>query len=206
MNEPRIVLQLERTIGVLVCGVPAGRPAHDAAATAALRQATGCHDISIVRRPSGRPALAPPYPELSVSLSWREGLLLVTFDPQRIVGADIEPADAGRNLDPVRLAADHFSAAEAAAVKALPADAAADLFLRLWVAKEAALKLGGRGVFDGLAEPDLSTHIAALQQESSPVTLGAGSHLPALQLLVTRPLVPGLSGAPFCAVARVTAD
>lgn len=138
------------------------RHERDAIASAALRRATGRADITIARRPTGRPRLEPPYPELGVSIARRGGLAVVGFSASAEVGVDIEAIGSASPLDPRRLASDHFAAAEAAAIASLAPDAARSAFLMLWVAKEAALKTTGRGVFDGLDQPDLSASLDRL--------------------------------------------
>lgn len=136
--------------------------ARDRAAEQALREETERTDIVIGRRPSGRPRLFPPYDELAISLARRKTVLVAGFAPTGRVGVDVEvSANLVRN-DPVRLARDHFSPAEAAYLEELEPDRARDMFLRLWVAKEALLKCTGRGVFDGLADPDLSSELDAV--------------------------------------------
>lgn len=157
-----IVLRIGDAIAVLMETAERDRHGRDRAATAALRRLTRRADIAIERRQSGRPRLAPPYPELAVSLARRGHLLLVGFAPVGSVGVDIEPVSAGNVPDPARLARDHLAPAEATAVCALGNDAARLLFLTLWTAKEAALKLSGRGVFDGMRLPDLSAELPAL--------------------------------------------
>lgn len=171
-------------VAVLVrCGdVQADERDHIAAA--ALRILTGRGDIAIGRRPSGRPRLDPPYPELGVSMSRRGDLLLVGFSPTRAVGVDIEADSPG--LDPGTLAADHFSTAEAAAIAALRPEAARDAFLRAWVAKEAALKLTGRGIYDGVREPELAHVLDRLCVEQDVVLLCATPRLPPMQVVVRR--------------------
>ena len=173
-----VVLRIGSAVAVLVDLVASGgddgagaklagaaseaRAARDALAARALARATGRADIVIGRRPTGRPRLAPPCPELGVSLSARGPVLLAGFSPVGRVGVDLEALEGGTVADPQRMARDHFAPGEAAAVAALATAAARDLFLRLWVAKEAALKLTGRGVYDGLALPDLTGRIARL--------------------------------------------
>lgn len=169
-----------------------------------LATATGRTDIAISRRASGRPRLAPPYRELAVSLSSSTGHRAAAFSPTRIVGVDIEVADTG--VDAVALARDHFTTAEAKAIAEMARDfrdAAHDLFWRLWVAKEAALKTTGRGVFDGLAEPDLSDLIAAIRHDGRSVTCRAGLRLPALTIATWR-LAATTGASLYCGLA--TAD
>lgn len=178
------------------------RDARDTRTATILRRHTGRHDIAIARRPSGRPRLAAPYPELAVSIADSGCLTLAAFSPTRRVGADIEIADAA--VDAVTLARDHFTPAEAAAVAAMPApEPARDLFYRLWVAKEAALKLTGRGIFDGLAEPDLAPRLADIQRDGVVIDLPLTSRLPALALVVRRLHQLGPSAA-YCALAVET--
>lgn len=167
-------------------------------AQAHLRAATGLDDLSISRRPSGRPRLAPPYPELGVSLSARDGLLLAGVSTHAAVGVDLEVDTPG--LDPASLAADHFATGEADAIAAHGPDAARDLFLRLWVAKEAVLKISGRGVYDGLAAPDLSGHLERLADDGAVLHFPATATLPALRL-ATRRLATDGRPAIFCALA-----
>lgn len=175
-------------MAVLVGGIDDGAPQRTDAAERVLREQSGRSDIVIGRRPSGRPRLAPPYPELAVSLSHRNDLLLAAFSPTASVGADIE-IDAP-DLDAPRLARDHFTAGEARAIASLTSAAGRDLFLRLWVGKEAALKTSGRGVFDGAAEPDLAAHLADLARDGVEIALPASTHLPALTLVVRRLVLP----------------
>ncbi len=198
-----VVLRLGPAIALLRSGVGPRRPEHDRIATADLIAATGRFDIAVERRPSGRPRLAPPYPELGVSFSWRDGLLLAGFDPEGAVGVDIEPADTSGRLEPGRLASDHFAPGEAAAVMARSGDDALDLFLRLWVAKEAVLKLTGRGVYDGLHRPDLGWCIASISGDGTPIRLQGTPGHTAVEVAVARPAVPGRPAPPYCALARL---
>ncbi len=155
---------------LLLPSAPAVASQRVTAAATALRKETARHDIAITRRPSGRPRLEAPLPELGVSLSVRDGHLLVGFSPTHTVGADIEVARSVPQVDVARLARDHYTATEAGAVAALrDGDAAHDLFLRLWVAKEAVLKATGRGVFDGLDQLDFGPVLPDLLREGSVV-------------------------------------
>ena len=74
------------------------------------------------------------------------------------------------------------------------------MFLRLWVAKEAALKITGRGIYDGLAAPDLSGHIDVLGDDGAVLHLSATATLPALRL-ATRRVAANDRPAIFCALA-----
>jgi 4'-phosphopantetheinyl transferase len=175
--------------------------AHLATAQAALRAAAGDPALKLARRPSGRPRLEPPWPELGVSLSSRGSLLAVAFSPTGSVGVDIEPDDPA--LDAARLAVDHFSSAEARLLAACAsAGAARDLFLRLWTLKEAVLKATGRGVYDGLAEPNLSPDAATLVRDGEVLQLAAGERVPASQATCRRLTIGGQDH--YLALARLT--
>lgn len=157
------VLQAGTAIAVLIHDAPAETVDRDALASASLQQVTGRSDILIGRRPSARPCLAPPHCKLGVSMSKRGPVLLAGYSSDAPIGVDLEIDDGTSSLDPVRLARDHFACDEADAVAAVPASDARDLFLKLWVAKEAALKATGRGIVDGLHHPNLATQVVALR-------------------------------------------
>jgi 4'-phosphopantetheinyl transferase len=146
-----------------------------------LRDGLGRADIELIRRSSGRPSLGPPHHELGVSISRRCGLILAGFAPDAAVGVDLEPANAVSSDEVVLLAKDHFALREAAAVAGRRGEAARDLFLRLWVSKEAALKTTGRGIYDGVDEPDLHAYLAEILA-SAPITVSAGRRIPMMTL------------------------
>lgn len=202
MTAPRfeVVLRVADAIAVLVRPAPDGRMERDRAAQAALRRAAQRDDLVIYRRPSNRPALNPPLHELGVSLSHRADLLLAGFSPDAAVGADIEIED-NNGFDPIAFAADHFSKGEAAAIAGLDSGTAREICYRLWVIKEAALKIGGRGIFDGLDEPDLAKHLDLIRIDGASVRLEAGSRLPPIAVSVIR--LAGPADRPiYCALAR----
>jgi 4'-phosphopantetheinyl transferase len=192
------ILRSGHAVAVLADGVGDDAHLRTVAAQQSLRRHTGRSDIVIERRPSGRPRLAPPYPELALSLSHRGDLLLAAFSPGQAVGADIE-IDAPE-IEAQRLAADHFSAGEAKALACLGQAAARDLFLRLWVAKEAALKVSGRGIFDGVDEPDLAHHLGRVASDGAEVRIGASARLPPLSIVTRRVELPGRT-AIYCGLA-----
>ncbi|WP_168879935.1 4'-phosphopantetheinyl transferase superfamily protein [Rhizobium sp. P28RR-XV] len=195
-----VVLRVADAIAVLIRPAPVGREERDGAAQAALRSAAQRDDLVIYRRPSDRPALKPPHHELGVSLSHRADLLLAGFSPDTAVGVDIEIEDID-GFDPVAFAADHFSQSEAAAIARLDRGAAREVCYRLWVAKEAALKISGRGIFDGLDEPDLAKHLDIIRIDGANVRLEAGSRLPPIAVSAIR--LAGPTDQPvYCALAR----
>jgi 4'-phosphopantetheinyl transferase len=189
---------------LLTRSAPENRADRDAWASAALKQVTGRPDIAVERRPSGRPRLLPPYPELGVSMSRRGQLLLVGFNPAGRAGVDLEPADSVREAECARLAADHFTAGEAALLARCEPARRVDFFLRLWVAKEAALKLTGRGVYDGLREPDLCEVIGALEADGAVAAVTGSAAVPPHTLVVWREPPGAAEGegvAVYCAMA-----
>lgn len=195
--EPLAVLRAADALAVLIACEAVSQGARDLLAGRALCAVTGANDIVIGRRPSGRPRLDPPHCELGVSISRRGGLLLAAFCATRPVGADVEVASPA--LDPVVLSADHFSTAEAKIIAAMPPQTARDMFLRAWVTKEAALKVTGRGIHDGIDEPDLSRVLDQIGGETGNALLPASARLPALHI-GTRMLGAG-GGSIYCALA-----
>lgn len=202
MTAPRceVVLRVADAVAVLIRPAPNGRKERDRAAQAALRSAAQRDDLVIYRRPTDRPALNPPHHELGVSLSHRADLLLAGFSPDAAVGVDIEIEDIN-GFDPIAFAADHFSKGEATAIARLDSGAAREICYRLWVTKEAALKISGRGIFDGLDEPDLARHLDLIRTDGASVHLEAGSRLPAIAASVIRLAGPGDQPI-YCALAR----
>ena len=206
-TAPRVTLRLGSAL-MLVGPTPdaavnaRARAERDGRAERWLATATGRADIAIVRRDSHRPALAPPLHELGVSMATAGPLLAVGFATDRDVGCDIEwePGD----LDAIGFARDHFSAGEHAAIAHLDESAGRALALRLWVAKEAILKLTGRGVFDGLDQPDLTHQIDQLKCDGERIVTTVGSGVPRVELAVT--CLPGAEPATplariYCALA-----
>jgi 4'-phosphopantetheinyl transferase len=171
------VLRIGSAFATVVACPTSGAEAHAACATSTIRRETGDPTLSVGRRPSGRPRLLPPHRELGISLAARSGLLGIGLCLDADVGIDLEVDDAG--LDAVRLARDHFAPAEAALVAAV-ADAriARRLFLRLWCAKEAVLKASGRGIFDGLAEPNLAAAASELQADAVAIAFAGAGRIP----------------------------
>lgn len=192
------VLAIGSAQAVLCVGAAPTPAARDREAQSVLRGKTGRPDITVCRRPSGRPRLEQPYPELGISLSHRGDLLLAAFSPTAEVGADLELDTP--DLDAHRLARDHYSPAEANAIARLQADAARDAFLRLWVIKEAALKVTGRGIHDGVREPECAHLLDMLSHDGAVISLPPGPSLPALQLATRRLLLPARPTL-YCAMA-----
>lgn len=98
------------------------------------------------RESSGRPRLAGCAVDFSISHT--NGLTVCALHPGRRVGVDVERL-APLDLDELRLA---FGAEEWGTIQAAPEPVLA--LLRLWTAKEAALKADGRGLAIEPAEVD----------------------------------------------------
>lgn len=92
-----------------------------------------------------KPALAMA-PDLQFNLSHSDDQALFAFRRGAAVGVDIEKIETGINLD---IAKRFFSEVEYSALMALPEDARAVRFYKLWAYKEALIK----GVGKGLALP-----------------------------------------------------
>jgi 4'-phosphopantetheinyl transferase len=166
--------------------------ARDGRVAGALAAAAGRSDLQLRRRPSGRPSLAPPLAELGVSLAHSGDWLLAGYAPSTAVGVDLEADDPQRALEPMGLALDHFSATEARVLAAAPATARRGLFLRMWTLKEAVLKVGGRGVFDGLRAPELPRFEVTLDADVSGHVTHAGRRIGVVARCLRRAHEPDL--------------
>ena len=195
--ETGAVLTIGNAIAVVIRTSEDAPAARDRAVEERLRALTEKPDIIITRRASGRPRLAPPYPELGISMSRRGSLVLAGFSQNGRIGVDLEADTPG--LEPVMLARDHFTPGEAQMITALAGDTARDAFLRLWVAKEAALKITGRGIYDGLHEPDCVADLDILMQDGAVATRTASLRLPAMRICVRRQSIAG--SVMYCALA-----
>ncbi|MFF2348933.1 4'-phosphopantetheinyl transferase family protein [Kitasatospora sp. NPDC058115] len=128
---------LVRLCAAGLLGVPADR----------LALAQHCPDCG--KGDHGKPYL-PNHPGIEVSLSHTKGVVAAAA-AHRPVGVDVELTDRGGTL--LDVAPRVLTAQELRQVREHPDPARA--FLRLWVRKEALIKIG-RTTLDGLAEVDLS--------------------------------------------------
>lgn len=96
--------------------------------------------------PRGKPALAhtAATAPFRFNLAHADDLGVIAVASGRDVGVDIEPR--ARRVEPLAIADRYFAPEEAAALHALPPDAARVEFLRLWVCKEAIAKALGLGI------------------------------------------------------------
>ena len=95
------------------------------------------------RTANGKPALVDAHP-LAFSTSHSDGLAIVAVVTQGEVGVDIERV---RPMpDALAMARRFFTAREYEHLRSVPASTRSDAFLRLWTAKEAHVKLLGRGL------------------------------------------------------------
>ena len=101
-------------------------------------------DLRFGREAKGRPFLRPEgAPDFN--LSDPTGGTLIALTRAARVGVDLERHE--RAPPAAKLAARYFAPAESAALAALPTEAAAREFIRLWTAKEASCKATGTGIF-----------------------------------------------------------
>ena len=113
---------------------------------------------------------APPH----FNLSHTRGLVVLAVCREAEIGVDVESID--RSLDPLRLAARHFSPSEREALAATPDAQRHERFFELWTLKEAYAKALGQGlnldlqsfsVELGAAQPRIVEHAADGSRPSS---------------------------------------
>lgn len=125
------------------------------------------------REQKGRPFLCHPgAPDFN--LSDTIGGTLVAVCLRGRVGADLERID--RSPPVAKLATRWYSAAEASALAALPADAARIAFLHLWTAKEASCKATGTGIFGFLDQWIFDPASTQPRLQSAPVDADESHH------------------------------
>ena len=101
------------------------------------------------RTPYGKPFLLPPHDTyLQFNLAHSADALIVALSRAQTLGVDIEAIQRPRPW--LELARRFFTAAEYAALAALPPERLPAAFVELWSAKEAVLKALGRGIAFGL--------------------------------------------------------
>lgn len=116
--------------------------------------------LAIARDAFGKPYLASPPKPLFFNLSHRAGTVLIGTAWHQAVGVDLEFAAITGEDDSLKVAAAFFATAEIDWLNRLDGTLRRHAFLRLWTGKEAVLKARGRGITEGLAEPDLSGCLA----------------------------------------------
>jgi 4'-phosphopantetheinyl transferase len=108
------------------------------------------------RGPHGKPELTGPGPRPQVSLSKSGGLAALAVAGNRRVGVDIQRLLA--DVDVARMARRFYPPLEAQFVTSAGGTARqVDRFTRLWVRKEACVKVSGGRLLPGLALPVLGT-------------------------------------------------
>jgi 4'-phosphopantetheinyl transferase len=103
--------------------------------------------VRIERGEHGKPRMDAA--ELEFNLSHAGGTLLLGVSRRIALGVDLE-STRRKTRPAAELARRFFAPAEAKVLAALPQSLQQDTFLRLWCAKEAALKAHGRGIGFGL--------------------------------------------------------
>jgi 4'-phosphopantetheinyl transferase len=130
--------------------------------------------IGITATDHGKPKLAPAHAAagLEFNLSHSAALAVYAFARGRPIGIDIEQMREIPDADD--LAARYFSAAEAAAYRALPVSRRNLAFLACWTRKEAFIKALGEGLshpldaFDVTVDPDEPGRITRIGERTGP--------------------------------------
>lgn len=115
--------------------------------------------------PEGKPYLDGHAIEFNVSHTKKNALIAITRS--RAVGIDVEEIQL--DFPHLETANSHFSAGETEWLRSLPENARARAFLRLWCARQAALKATGTGRTETANDStvDLARNYAHLHQTSS---------------------------------------
>jgi 4'-phosphopantetheinyl transferase len=106
------------------------------------------------RMPGGKPHFGRK--GLSFSLSHTEGRVLAAF-ARFSVGLDMEKE--GRSVPVKKIARRCFHASERLALESCSNEIRQKVFLRMWVRKEAAVKLAGEGIASGLRKINIETDV-----------------------------------------------
>lgn len=147
--------------------------------------------VRLVRNPKGKPVLDHSvHPEtLHFSMAKSGDRLLIGFSASHPLGVDLEPAERQAHR-PLGVARRYFSAAESAALAALPPAQRDAAFLRAWACKEAVVKSSGLGIANQLCRFTVETDLAR-----PPTVLDFdGEAAPGWSLALLQP-EPGLLGA-----------
>lgn len=146
--------------------------------------------LAFVYNAHGRPELpaAPEAGRLRFNLSHSGSLVLLAFARERQVGIDVERP--GRPLHFESIAGRFFSAAETAALFALPEPERRAAFFRCWTRKEAFIKGTGHGIAYGLDRFDVT-----LRPDEPARVLRAERDDAALWSLCDLPAGPGYAAA-----------
>jgi 4'-phosphopantetheinyl transferase len=93
----------------------------------------------------GKPLVCAPAAgrSIGINISHAEGMVVCAAAPGTVIGVDLEWL--GRVVEP-RIADRRFAAAEAAALRLVPADRRREAFLSIWTVKEAYVKALGGGL------------------------------------------------------------
>jgi 4'-phosphopantetheinyl transferase len=123
--------------------------------------------VELVLGESGKPRLRDPASELRFNLSHSGEVSLVAITAGREVGVDVEEVNEGRDV--LALAERALPAADAAEIRAAPAELRAAVFHRSWARHEARLKCLGVG----LSGTPPNSAVAAVPLELGPTYAAA---------------------------------
>lgn len=162
----------------------------------------GCSagNVAFYRDRRGKPLLSRPV-GAAYSIAHRAGLSLVAASWCRAIGADLELVRA--DLPLADIADTCFTAVEAEWLRALPHEQRALAFTIIWTIKEAAGKLSGRGIVDGMTDPAVAGAVLM------PLLAGAPSldlRLPGLDSVQLRQGALGSAHAVACIAAASPAN
>jgi 4'-phosphopantetheinyl transferase len=129
-------------------------------------QAGGClpHRVAVAVSDAGKPRLAD-LPDLHVSVAHTGGVVVAAACRHTAVGVDVE-RDPTATKDPRRIARRFFNETEAAALRDLPEDQAADWFSSAWTIKEAVGKALGVGMVPALSGAVVEGEVGGLALKS----------------------------------------
>ncbi len=141
-----------------------------------LSRYLGCApaEITFAGSPGGKPRLEPPRDNLCFNLSHGGELALVAVATARQVGVDVEPVR--QHGEPEVVAPRVLGPQELTDLKAAPASARQELFLRFWTRKEALVKACGVGLGADLAAIDAgarSERLVTVPGQPTPLTVAS---------------------------------
>lgn len=138
-----------------------------------LSQALHCEAalVPLSRDAGGRPRLGAPYRHMDIGWSHSGEVLVLALGESVELGVDVERVRDRPRLG--EIAARFFHPHETAWLQALPAQAMAEAFVRLWCAKEAVLKAHGQGLSFGLHKLVFEPLDGALRMTRCDPALGA---------------------------------
>ncbi len=147
--------------------------------------------LPVHRDARGKPRLGAPLRDWHFSLTHSGPWALLALARDRPVGADLERLRPRQRL--LQLARRHFTAAEYATLRSLPAPRRLPAFYRLWTAKEAVLKAHGAGLAYGLGRVGMAWDGEDWQPARFEGVLGPASRWRLCRLQLPAPLIGAIA-------------